>query len=330
MTRLWRPVYQALAGLFVASICGLAQPATTSAEPGTLNYLEGNAYLDGQLVQHSRVGHLSLNPDQTLSTGSNGKAELLLTPGVFFRLGGNSEVRMVTNSLTNTQLELARGEALVDASMLLKDNNIQILQGPASTRLLKNGLYRFDVDTGQIAVFDGKAGVRLDDRTVDIGKGRQVNLSAASLKAEKFDTRQHDDLYAWSDVRSEYAAEASYSEARNITVNNYGGFYGGWLWNPWYSSWAFMPWGGYAYSPFGWGFYSPAYIRYAPIYYAPGSRVAVPVARGRVPHIVAGHGFIRPGFSANVRPMMQPRPNFGMRAAPIMWSMGRQAMRMHR
>ena len=87
--------------------------------------------------------------------------------------------------------------------------------------------------------------MRNQDRNIELGKGRQVILSSAKLKAEKFNTKQEDDLYAWSNLRSEYAAEASYATARNISVYNYGygGWGAGWMWNPWYSSWAFMPWG---------------------------------------------------------------------------------------
>ena len=136
MTRVWGPIHKALAGLFVVAMCAFSQ-ATTSARPGTLNYVEGHAYINGQEVDQQQMGHVNLDLNQTLSTDQNSKAELLLTPGVFFRLASNSEVRMVSNSLTNTQVKLTRGEALVDVAELFKDNNIQILEGGSSTKLLK-------------------------------------------------------------------------------------------------------------------------------------------------------------------------------------------------
>jgi hypothetical protein len=297
--------------LSVAAVCAFSQTAI-SARPGTINYVEGKAYIDGQLINQNQLGHVNLELNQTLSTDPNSKAELLLTPGVFFRLGSNSEVRMVGNSLTNTQVALTRGEALVDVDMLFKDNNVQILNGASSTKLLKNGLYRFDATSGQVAVYDGKAYVQSDDRHVELGKGHQVTLASAKFKSEKFNTKETDDLYAWSNLRSEYAAEASYATAKNINVYNYGGWgWGaGWLWNPWYSSWAFMPWGGYAYDPFGWAFFSPAYIGYAPIYYAPWRRAVVPVNPAHVPNGAALRSMgIRPGVAASLRPL---RPAVGM------------------
>lgn len=59
------------------------------ARPGTLNYIEGSAYLEGRLLTQKAVGSTDLDPGQVLSTGQ-GKAELLLTLGVFLRLDDNS------------------------------------------------------------------------------------------------------------------------------------------------------------------------------------------------------------------------------------------------
>ena len=42
----------------------------------------------------------------------DGRAEILLTPGVFLRLGDNSSVKMISSSLTETQAALTRGQAL--------------------------------------------------------------------------------------------------------------------------------------------------------------------------------------------------------------------------
>jgi hypothetical protein len=325
MLRVWRPFGGVLAGLFVAAMCAFPQ-TTVSAWPGTLNYVEGHAFINGQEVDQKQMGHIALEVGQTLRLDPNSKAEMLLTPGVFFRLGGNGEARMVSNSLIDTRVAVTQGEALVDVAKLFKDNNIQILTGSSSTKLLKNGLYRFNAGTSEIAVIDGKAEVWNNDQHVKLGKGKLVNLASASgkLKANKFNTKQEDDLYAWSNLRAEYAAEATYATAKNINVYNYGGLSSGWLWNPVYGSWAFMPWGGYAYSPFGWGFFSPGYLAYAPIYYSPWRRHIVPVNPRRIPRSIRlrPRG-IRPGIVARphvARPIgprpAGPRPFH--RGAPIM------------
>lgn len=332
MTR--RPIMNVLAGLLMATGCGFAQ-STVSARPGTVNYVEGHAYVDGQEMNQSQMGHLNLDVDQTLRTDPNSKAEILLTPGVFLRIGGNAEVKMVTPSLTDTRVAVTHGEALVDVAELFKDNHIEILDSGSSTTLLKTGLYRFNADSPEVAVIDGKARVQDGDSHADIGKGKEVPIVSGKLHANKFDRKAEDDLYAWSNLRSEYAAKASYASARNIYVNSYGswgggwsgGWANGWMWNPYYSSWAFISGNSFAYDPFGWGFYSPRYIPYAPIYYAGGFRRPVAVNPGRV---VPGRTYgLRAGAPAQYGVVANPRTrmNSRMRATPAVrpHMMGHQA-----
>jgi hypothetical protein len=265
--------------------------------PGVLNYIEGNAVLDGSSLNSKSVGSAEMSSGQVLST-QQGKAEVLLTPGVFLRLGDNSSIRMISPGLTDTRVQLLNGRAMVEAADIHNENNIRIQTGQSQTALLKNGVYGFDADRGVVAVYDGKAAVSEDDRSVDVKGGREVNLNAP-LKAEKFDKKaaeQSDPLYAWSKVRSEYLSEASAESARTLVVNNYGWLGGGWYWNPWFSAYSFLPGSGLLYSPFGWGFYSPfAFYGYAPIYRYPHYHRApgVIVGGGRVssgiqPHIGAG------------------------------------------
>src|SRR5919204_112804 len=47
----------------------------------------------------------TLNSGDELSTDA-GKAEVLLTPGVFLRLGSNTQIHMISPSLVDTQFEL--------------------------------------------------------------------------------------------------------------------------------------------------------------------------------------------------------------------------------
>src|SRR5579863_9926149 len=77
----------------------------TPARPGTLNYVEGQVYLGAQSLNAKSVGTVELDPGQTLTT-QNGKAEILLTPGVFLRLGDNSAATMMSSSLTYTKMSV--------------------------------------------------------------------------------------------------------------------------------------------------------------------------------------------------------------------------------
>jgi FecR protein len=276
MKRLWHTAAKLLAGITVAAICATPQGYTISARPGALNYVEGHAYINGEPVSSKGLRSTFLNANDTLSTDI-GKAEVLLTPGVFLRIGDNSAVKMVSPSLTDTQVEVKRGEAMIEVAGLMKDNGIQVLDHNGSIRIEKDGLYRFSADDPPTAaVLEGKAEVSVGDQKIRLGKGHE-SVIAPELKAEKFDLTRDDDLYAWSNVRSQYDAASSYQAAKSAPINSSNGWWGygngfyspGWLWNGAFDSWAWVPAYGAFYSPFGWGFYSPGMIGYAPVVYVP-------------------------------------------------------------
>ncbi len=215
-----------------------------------------------------------MQPNQVLETGQ-GRAEVLLTPGVFLRVGDNSAVRLVSPGLADTRVEVLRGQAIVEVAELFRDNNLTVLMNGASTRLVKQGLYAFNADSHLVQVLDGKATVLQGDRQKDLDKGHELALNGA-LKSTHFDIKAQaaqNPLYAWSNLRSEYEAEASMQSARNVFVG--GGAYWdgpGWYWNPYWAMYGFIPGDGIWYSPFGWPFYSPWVAFYAPGWYGYGFR----------------------------------------------------------
>ncbi len=266
MRRQWFLSLAALAGLLGALSPALrAQPAGT-ALPGTVNYLEGQVSIDGNPLTASQIGNVQLGANQILSTGT-GKAEILLSPGAFVRVGDNSEIRMVSPELVDPRIEVVQGEAMVEVDMKPKDARIDILMRNANASILKAGLYRFDNALGEIAVLDGKIQVTENGKNKSFGKGKEVALNGEPLKVASFDRKAEDDLYRWSSVRSDYLAQANAATAQNVYMG-YGLFGGdGWYWNPYFTAWSWLPGDGYFYSPFGYPFFSPGYAMYAPYGY---------------------------------------------------------------
>jgi hypothetical protein len=129
-------------------------------------------------------------------------------------------------------------------------------------------VYEFNADHAQLAVYDGEAKVLSGDKEIKVTKGHEISLTG-SMKVAKFDRKtQQDPLYAWSNLRSEYEAQASAQSAQAIYVGSGPFWYGpGWYWNPWWGTYGFLPASGILYSPFGWPFFSPAFAYYAPVYY---------------------------------------------------------------
>jgi hypothetical protein len=286
--------FKGVAGVAVALLFGafLAVPAradnpsnSSSAEhavPGTLNYVEGSVSIGSQAVTSQQVGSAQLEEGQSL-TSQHGKAEILLTPGVFVRLGDDSTLQMISSSLTNTQVQLDRGHAIVEVDQIYPQNDLRVIADGQTIQLLKTGLYDFDLN-GQpmLRVFDGKATVALsDNRQIEVKGDHELSLAApagsAKIKTQKFDKKDYaqDDLYRWSSLRSAYVAEANVNAAAIYANSGWGpwgpGWWGaGWYWDPWFYGYTFIPGDGIFYSPFGWGFYSPWFVWGAPYYRAWG------------------------------------------------------------
>jgi hypothetical protein len=264
MPRLKALVLLSLATLFAPAFGQSANPA----RPGTLNYIEGQASIDGRQVSHRSVGTAGLEPGQYLAT-ADGKAEILLTPGVFLRLDNNSTVKMISPDLTHTEVQLDRGRASVEADQLYSQNRILIDQKGGQTQLIKNGLYEFNADNNTVRTFDGKAAVyrgddlKSDVKPIDVKGGRQLALNGEMVKPKGFDkSRSEDDLYKWSSLRSQYLGDANIDLAAQYAGYGpgFGGFDPGWYWDAGLYSYDWLPGGGPFWSPFGFGFYSPYYL----------------------------------------------------------------------
>lgn len=228
------------------------QPAS-SAVPGTLNYVEGTVLVDGQPVTQKSVGSVTLLPGQEIST-ENGRAEVLLTPGVFFRIGDNSEAKMVSPELTNTVVELDRGRAAIEVDQIYKENNLHVIANQIPVQLVKPGFYEFDASNNSVMVFKGEAAaLRPNEKFVAIKSGHELNLSdTATLKAVKFNTKAQEQsgLYRWSSLRSDYLSQAN----QQIAANYGEGYAPGWYRDPYMIGYTFIGPSPF-YSPFGWGFY---------------------------------------------------------------------------
>jgi hypothetical protein len=262
------PRYKALSWMLsLATLSATAFGQTANqARPGTLNYIEGQASIEGRPITPNSVGNTVLESGQYLAT-ANGKAEILLTPGIFLRLGGNSTVQMVSPNLTKTEIKIEQGRVNVEVDQLYKQNVILIDMKNGQTQLLQNGLYAFDAGSSTVRVFDGKAAVypganlQADVKPIDVKGGHQLALTGELVKPQSFDKNQaqsQDDLYRWSSLRSEYLGEANIGLAEEYAGAS--GFYPGWYWAGGPYGYTWLPGDGLFWNPYGYGFYSPWYL----------------------------------------------------------------------
>jgi len=239
-----------------------ANPQTRkTVYPGAVNYVEGNATLNGEPFTRNAVGSAVVGPNEVIAT-TDGYAEVLLTPGAFLRIGHNSEAQFVSAGLTGVNVELTQGSAMVEAADLVKGTTLDLTVHSVPVQIEKKGLYSFNATEGAIRVLDGKADVQQAERSVTLKKRDELALNGEAKKHD-FDLKAEEKqpLYVWSKVRSQDEAQANLHTANLIVAG--GSWYGpGWYWDPLWASYAFMPGAGIMYSPFGWGYYSPAFYGY--------------------------------------------------------------------
>src|SRR5579862_340768 len=249
-----------------------------SAHSGVVQSVDGRAYLEDQPIQPKFGRFPDIKENQKFRT-EDGRAEILLTPGVFLRMGDNSSIKMVSNALTDTKVEVQSGSVIVECDEIPKDNSIELLYKNNLMMLVKHGLYRVSTEPAHLQVYDGEAIVKGESGQLTLKSGKETSLSGV-LMAENFDKKEADDLYSWSSRRASYLSTANASSA--MSMRNSGGYsgysggslgFGGWQFNPMFGMFTYVPMMGFGYSPFGYGWYSPYTIGYyMPFYggYYPG------------------------------------------------------------
>ena len=259
---------------FLAAAALLAIPAAwgqlaVSARSGMVNHLEGQVTLGGDPLK-LRFGQFPEVANGMTLASEDGRAEVLLSPGVFLRLDEHSSFKMISNKLTDSQVEITSGAALVEVQEILKDNNVTILVGESKVNLLKPGLYRFDADPARLRVFDGKAQIAVASGFVTVTKGHESTLGPVPAEF-KFNMKDHDDLYVWTQFRAQLVAQANLVSARTATSKGFQMGSSSWAYSPYWGLYTFLPMRGIGYSPFGMFVYSPYTIwqYYQPRYSAP-------------------------------------------------------------
>ena len=262
-----------------------------SAKAGGVNYVEGTVSI---AKNQGRSGILlkgdKLEIGDRVSTGADGKAEILLNPGSFLRLGGNSVFEFKTTSLDDLQIDLSSGSAMFEV-FAAQDFTVSVNVPNTKFHLIQSGIYRVDVadGVGTIEVWKGKA--ELADALGTVVKGgREASFNGGTAAVAKFDRDDKDALETWSKARSKELSKFSSSlqrkQMQTALMNSFLGrqwntydSFGLWVFDPFGRNYCFLPFGYGWSSPYGYGFgnYLGGYNLPPVIYYPP---VAIPSTPG--------------------------------------------------
>ncbi len=265
---------------FAAAIPGMGQDIV-SAKAGLIHSIEGDVQINGEAVKQNGDVFLSMKQGETLST-ERGRAEILLNPGTYLRVGEASSFKLDSADLDDTRLTLLTGTVIIEVAELPKDTSATLSLLGSQVALKKRGLYEFTADKpGNVRVYDGEIALTADGATpIKIGKGREIAFNALSSGPGKFDQTQTSELYNWGSRRAIYIAQANESAARSayssggnrgslsMLYGSPGAYSGVWAFNTFYGIYTFLPYRGFGYSPFGYRIFSPqtVYVQnYAPV-----------------------------------------------------------------
>lgn len=261
-----------------------------SVHAGVVHYTEGRVFVGDQAVQRKFGVFPDLQVGEELRTEAGGSAEILLTPGAFLRVAENSSARMLSRELSDTRFEVLSGTAMVECDDLAKGTALTLVYQGRSIQFEKNGLYRLDTNPAKFQVYEGRALIRSQSGDLELKRGKETGLDGV-LVAQKFNPKVGDEFYAWNSMRSGYIASANVSTAQSLYSSGTRWHSSSWLWDPSYGAYTFIPAGAYFFNPFGWGFWSPTYVVYAP----------TPVYLGAAPGFGTGTG-TGSGISRNGAP----------------------------
>src|ERR1039458_9299808 len=299
MRRIW------VAVLAVAFLVGAVAPASgqvgsvapvTPSKSGMVSYIQGAVYADDTLIPDPIVAQFPYMKEGGNLRTAEGRAEVVMNPGLMMRVGENSTLRMITNRFIDTRVELTQGAVTVQLVEVAKDNGFTLVCKDATVVISKAGFYHFYAEPAGIKVFSGEARVQIGDQNIEVFAGKMLEFDGGHASVQKFDKEQTDALDNWSGRRGELVSAANVSAARNCGNNGYttlspygfaqgvpGSGYvsntpcqGNWNWNPYYSMWTYIPfmnrycdpmWGYCYYNPMGaWNYY----YQPRPIYTNPG------------------------------------------------------------
>lgn len=321
-----------------------------SAKAGGINAVTGEASVArGDDWQQLMITD-DLDAGDKVRTAFDGRVEILLNPGSYLRLGGNSEVELSNNALDNLEVRLLRGTAIVEATgMDGLELNINISTPHTKLAIVRQGLYRLNVvpgDNTELIVRKGR--VILQDTHTKVKGGNKVIFNATQVsvaKLTKEEKKRAEDVDVWSKHRAETLAKAN----RRITDRMFNSAFAAWRgYDPFTRNrtglWFFNSAAGcYTFLPFFYGFTSPYGNSYSTSFYSPywysgranqptagccgnnwpsggGSGHATPSGGGASPSGGTGPAYSPPPSTRMINPdtgNRMPRKNIEMPTRPI-------------
>jgi hypothetical protein len=195
---------------FVAAVVVSALPASgqavISTRSGLVHFFEGAVFVAGQPLQAS-LGKFSVIPEGGELRTAEGRAEVLLTPGVFLRVGHDSAIRMASTALSDTRVELLSGSAILDSAEPAAGTSVTVQFKDWTVHQSEKGLYRIDSQPPRIEVREGQVQVyTAAGPAVTVEQGDDLPFAGVLVPEKSASDDAHDALGQWAEGRAQSIA----------------------------------------------------------------------------------------------------------------------------
>jgi len=188
--------------LILAGWSPASAQSVISTHSGVVHFFEGSVFMGDQPMEQKFARFPDIAEGAELRT-EQGRAEVLLTPGAFLRIGDNSAIRMISTQLSDTRVELLTGSAILESTQSSKDTSVMLLYKTWQVRLPADGLYRLDAEPARLRVYQGGAEVTAGDSGASVHvRSGEVLPFAKVLVAEEFKDDPADAFSDWAVRRS--------------------------------------------------------------------------------------------------------------------------------
>jgi hypothetical protein len=198
-----RMVALPLVALALAAGFPASGQSVVSTHSGVIYFFVGSAFLGDERLEEKFGRFPDIGEGRELRT-TLGRAEVLLTPGVFLRLDENSSIRLLSSRFSDTQVELLGGSAILEVTETAPDTMVTLIYKNWHMRVPEKGVCRIDAGPPRIRAYQGEVEVATDGKTetVTVRDGEVLPL-AAVLVTEPSMAFGNDDFKGWAMSRSQ-------------------------------------------------------------------------------------------------------------------------------
>ena len=200
----------ATAGLVLLGPLQTHSQFVVSARAGLISYTEGRVELLNSPNERNNPDPLNdVSEGGQLST-ENGRAEMLLGPDRFLRLGTLTKIELLASDITDVQVRIVSGTVIFDLTKLSGRHSVTLFFDQAKIEFIKRGLYRVGVGldgTAELSVLKGKTLVSIGGAEQEVPAKRSILLTTGS-STSVLDDFQGDRFHAWHRKRAKFISEA--------------------------------------------------------------------------------------------------------------------------